>query len=86
MRFLVDSALSPLVAEGLRRVGHDATHVRDTTILRMDIMVAAGFSLRYSKEPQRSLKATATDFSPLFSSEAEFSLKEGQQHCDVRLR
>ena len=29
MKFLIDSALSSIIAEGLKEAGHDAVHVRD---------------------------------------------------------
>jgi predicted nuclease of predicted toxin-antitoxin system len=36
MRFLVDNPVSPLLADALRRAGHDAVHVRDYQLQAAD--------------------------------------------------
>jgi predicted nuclease of predicted toxin-antitoxin system len=50
MRFLVDNALSPLVAEGLRQAGHDALHIRDYGLQRAHNMKKFSYLLRLKNE------------------------------------
>ena len=63
MRFLIDNALSPVVAEGLRQADHDAVHVRDLGLAAADDVTI----FEHADRDQRVIVSADTDFGTILA-------------------
>lgn len=67
MRFLIDNALSPILAARLEEAGHDAAHVRD-----YDMQAAADEEILVrAQHEQRVVVSADTDFGTLLATRQE---------------
>lgn len=63
MKFLIDNALSPSMADGLKKAGYDAIHVRDIGMSKASDMDILNFALK----EERIIVSADTDFGTLLA-------------------
>ncbi|MBF0607265.1 MAG: DUF5615 family PIN-like protein [Candidatus Magnetobacterium sp. LHC-1] len=88
MRFLIDNALSPLIAEGLNMSGYNALHVRDCGLHCADDSTI----LAKAVDDNRIIVSADTDFGTLLALRGQrrpsviLFRRSTQRHPDMQLR